>query len=679
MKESFLSRLRVCGRRCFVLVVCAGVAGVTMPLSAQTNQWVWMGGSPTYNPVQGLFGTKGVPSATYVPDIRTGAMGWTDRSGRFWLFGGSSYSTLGLSNVHNNDLWKYDPAANQWTWMSGSNTNGSGVYGAQGVAAAENTPGSRESGAAWTDADGNLWLYGGWGFDAQGYTGTLNDLWKFNVAAGTWMWMGGDSHLADNSHLACPLPQYGTLGVASTANTPGGRTGESAWTGADGTFWLFGGSGCNGMLNDLWKYDPAAGMWTWMGGSAAAYDPGRYGTLGAASGSNVPAARRDAASWTDQQGRFWLFGGDGLGADRVRGYLNDLWEYDPAKHEWAWMSGSSSVGTDNCYHPNVMCARSGVYGKLGQFAAGNVPGGRRGATGAVDASGNLLLFGGENNPGEVINKMNDLWAFQIATGQWAWLSGSNVLECAAKDSNGNCELGGQAGVYGTLGAGGASTMPGSRDSGLGWSDRDGNFWVFGGEALDKNGVNAPLNDLWTYQQLAPNFSLASDANALTIGAGGQGTVTLTVTPKHGFSAAVTFSCTGLPAGTTCSFNPASVTPAGSAVKTQLTIAASASAAATGAGARATNERHAVRPLLRLAVLGLVGFVWLGPRRRNLLWLQSMLLLVVLTGVTACGSGVTGNSTPPTQPPPQPTVATVTITAASGSLNQAATLTLTVTH
>ncbi|UWZ84835.1 Kelch repeat-containing protein [Occallatibacter riparius] len=680
MRQSLLNPLRVCGRLCCALVVCAVFAGAAMQVSAQANQWVWMGGGSTYNPVQGEFGTQGVPSAAHVPDIRAGAISWTDRSGSFWLFGGGNYSTLGLANTHNNDLWKYDPATNQWTWMSGSNTNAPGVYGVQGVAAADNAPGSRESGAAWTDVDGNLWLYGGRGFDAQGFIGTLDDLWKFDVARGVWTWMGGDSHLADNSKRACSQPSYGTLGVPSTANTPGGRMRGGAWTGADGTFWLFGGGGCDGILNDLWKYEPTSGMWTWMGGSATANDTGRYGTLGAASSSNVPAARLNVASWTDKQGRFWLFGGDGVGADGLRGYLNDLWAYDPGKHEWTWMSGSSSVGTENCYHPGLMCARSGVYGKLGQFAAGNVPGGREGSMGAVDASGDLLLFGGRNNPSEAINKMNDLWAFNIGTRQWAWISGSNVFECVTKDAGGACQLGGQRGVYGTLGAGAAITMPGSRDSGLSWSDKDGNFWIFGGEAVDKSGVNAPLNDLWVYQQLAPTFTLASDSNALTISAGGHGTVALTITPKNGFAAAVTFSCAGLPAGTTCSFAPSSVTPAGSAVKTQLTITSSASAAAS---AQAANHGHVVRPLLPLVALGLVGFFWLGGRRRGRLWLQAVLLLGLLASVTACGSGATAKSsgpTPPPQPPPtQPTVATVTITAASGSLNQATTLTLTVTH
>ena len=63
-----------------------------------------------------------------------------------------------------NDLWRYDPATNMWTWMSGSNTvNQAGVYGTKGVPDAANVPGARESSISWTDGSGNLWLFGGYG------------------------------------------------------------------------------------------------------------------------------------------------------------------------------------------------------------------------------------------------------------------------------------------------------------------------------------------------------------------------------------------------------------------------------------------------------------------------------------------------------------------------------------
>ncbi len=44
-----------------------------------------------------------------------------------------------------NDLWKYNPETNLWTWMKGDTTvNQPGIYGTKGIAAALNKPRGRE-------------------------------------------------------------------------------------------------------------------------------------------------------------------------------------------------------------------------------------------------------------------------------------------------------------------------------------------------------------------------------------------------------------------------------------------------------------------------------------------------------------------------------------------------------
>ena len=69
--------------------------------------------------------------------------------------------------------------------MSGANTipAGSygqpGVYGTQGVTAASNVPGARDSAVSWMDRSGNLWLFGGSGYDSMGALVDLNDLWRY--------------------------------------------------------------------------------------------------------------------------------------------------------------------------------------------------------------------------------------------------------------------------------------------------------------------------------------------------------------------------------------------------------------------------------------------------------------------------------------------------------------------
>jgi hypothetical protein len=150
--------------------------------SPTTKMWTWVSGSSSVNGVPdclpGVYGTLGVAAATNVPAGRggtqTNSSSWTDSSGNLWLFGGS-----GCSGAFN-DLWEFMPTAKTWTWMSGSNTgNASGVYGTLSTASASNVPGGREGSVSWTDGNGNLWLFGGMGYDSTGTVGYLNDLWRY--------------------------------------------------------------------------------------------------------------------------------------------------------------------------------------------------------------------------------------------------------------------------------------------------------------------------------------------------------------------------------------------------------------------------------------------------------------------------------------------------------------------
>ena len=77
-------------------------------------------------------------------------------------------------------------------------------------------------------------------------------------------------------------------------------------------------------------------------------------------------------------------------------------------------------------------------------------------------------------------------------------------------------------------------------------------------------------NLTVVQQPTPDFSLAANPTSLTINRGASGMSTITITRTGGFTGSVAFSASGLPAGVTASFNPASTTGNASA----LTLAAS---------------------------------------------------------------------------------------------------------
>ncbi len=388
-----------------------------------TNEWVWMGGSSAVpcslcgSP--GVYGTLGVPSAGNIPGGRNSASNWTDSSGQFWLFGGLGFDAVG-SITTLNDLWRLDPATSQWAWMGGSSTapahlGNPGVYGTLGVPAAGNIPGGREWASSWTDSSGNLWLFGGVGIDAAGNLSYLNDLWELNLSANEWAWMGGSSTVPVGSFGNSGV--YGVLETPAAANVPGSRMNASSWTDGSGNLWLFGGDGWDavhnrGLLNDLWEFNPSTNQWTWMGGGSTVPvvitynggNPGVYGQLGVPASGNVPGGRKMANGWTDSSGRSWLFGGYGRGADGNVGSLNDLWAFNPATNQWAWMGGNSTV-PDNWANP-------GVYGTLGVPGAGNLPGSRTGPSTWTDGNGRFWLFGGDGFAASGGGYLNDLWEFQ---------------------------------------------------------------------------------------------------------------------------------------------------------------------------------------------------------------------------------------------------------------------------
>ncbi len=239
-----------------------------------------------------------------------------------WLFGGIGYDSAG-TNAYLNDLWKYSNG--EWTWMGGSNlADQNGAYGTLGTSSAANVPGARGSGWLWTDPSGNVWLFGGSGFDSAGTLGELNDLWKYSN--GQWTWM-------DGSNLANQVGTYGTEGVPSGPDTPGGRDNTVGWVDSSGNLWLFGGevydfsTGMADQLNDLWKY--SNDEWTWMSGSDLADQLGTYGTMGTPKPSNIPGARGTPMTWIDAQGNLWFFGGTGYDSAGTVGDLSDVWKYEP--------------------------------------------------------------------------------------------------------------------------------------------------------------------------------------------------------------------------------------------------------------------------------------------------------------------------------------------------------------
>ena len=97
--------------------------------------------------------------------------------GNLWLYGGvNHYGWYG-------DLWKFFPTINEWAWIKGTGiiNHQRPIYGTLGVPSINNTPGQRSEIYSWVDTSGNLWLFGGIGYDTAfiGSSVSYNDLWKY--------------------------------------------------------------------------------------------------------------------------------------------------------------------------------------------------------------------------------------------------------------------------------------------------------------------------------------------------------------------------------------------------------------------------------------------------------------------------------------------------------------------
>jgi hypothetical protein len=173
------------------------------------------------------------------------------------------------------------------------------------------------------------------------------------------------------------------------------------------------------------------------------------------------------------------------------------------------------------------------------------------------------------------------------------------------------------------------------------------------------------------------FTFSSSGSSATVAHGGtSGPVVLTAIPLDGFHSTITFACTGgMPAGVTCAFAPASVTPTGpAALPTSLTITMAATSAQTTS--LKTVKRFPWFPLTTGVAIS--GLFLIGIPRRNR-WRPIVFLLlafVALATVSGCGSGVVptqGNSDDNSAPGTYP----ITVTATGGSTIQTATVNLVV--
>ncbi|MCB0737944.1 MAG: T9SS type A sorting domain-containing protein [Bacteroidetes bacterium] len=286
----------------------------------RNDLWKWDGYNWTL--VNGDSTLSGLPTyqdnngGKFWPPSISGALYWQD-SQNFNLYGGLVFEKDSLHRIfYSNEWWQFDSVG--WSLKQG----GEKVYDFlpdypthKGQFEIKSQPGRRRWSAVATSSSGYPFIYGGVAYDHFGqYLNYRNDLWKWNGQH--WGWLAGDSSYNQNASYCKPKCD------------PGALSGAAAWVDNHDNFWMFGGGrGSKPLHNNMWVW--TENKWHLFDGAKPDNSKGIYGKIDEVDPGNWPGARIGAATWCDNNGNLWLFGGYGYDADSNLGYLNDLWKFTP--------------------------------------------------------------------------------------------------------------------------------------------------------------------------------------------------------------------------------------------------------------------------------------------------------------------------------------------------------------
>ena len=173
---------------------------------------------------------------------------------------------------------------------------------------------------------------------------------------------------------------------------------------------------------------------------------------------------------------------------------------------------------------------------------------------------------------------------------------------------------------------------------------------------------------------SPNFSLSLSAQSLTVTPGNSAMLTINASAVGGFNNSISLSCSA-PAGLTCAFNPATISPGSPST---LTIsAASAPPPITG-----YTVPHVA---FLLPGLGLFGTLFASRKRKALtrksilsMKVLSLLLFVSLFSLIAVGCGGSSSASQPSQTSQTSTSqVTLMVTGTSGAITESAPVAITI--
>lgn len=179
-----------------------------------------------------------------------------------YLFGGQ-----GQDKVYYNDMWRFQ--GQQWT-----------------PCPLQQAPTTRKGAATWLGHDGNLYIFGGIGYQ-NGALDYLNDLWCFNIRLQVW------TQIDDVDMM--PMP----------------RAESQVWQDNWGDVYMYGGFGASGNLADFWRFSTQTMTWKTL--------------------PSGPAPCYGAVTWVSQN-RLLLCGGIGHPG---------FWAFNTTTAQWQMLDASS--------------------------------------------------------------------------------------------------------------------------------------------------------------------------------------------------------------------------------------------------------------------------------------------------------------------------------------------------
>ncbi len=197
---------------------------------------------------------------------------------------------------------------------------------------------------------------------------------------------------------------------------------------------------------------------------------------------------------------------------------------------------------------------------------------------------------------------------------------------------------------------------------------------------NKDGILTITDSAFSSPQTVPlsgtgeDFAVFGSPSSSTVRAGQTATYTLTITPEGGmFPNPVSFACSGLPALSSCSLSPTSVTPGSDSVASTLAITSTAPVFALVPPISGVGTRTLWVGVLVLVTLGIVTV-----KRRSLAFaLPAAVLAVLLVAQVGCGGGRGGGGPRLVSPGTPAGTYSITVTGTSDPLQHSTTLTLVV--